>query len=101
MPRDGRPISGLSDIETIPIRGFLTRKILLSKVVYSITFEERNDGTCLHEPGGIPSDCDREAQRRKLPLQKSSQIGKSNRKPRALSKDDELLIKLKEERRLL
>ncbi|CAI7622836.1 unnamed protein product [Penicillium pancosmium] len=100
VPRDRRPISSLSDIETIPIRGFLTREILLSKVVYSITFEERNEGTCLQEPGGTPPDCEREAQRRKLPRQKKSQVGKSVSLPRIMSKDDELLIELKEKRGL-
>ena len=33
--------SGLHDIKTIPIRGFLTRQVLLSNVVYSVTFEEQ------------------------------------------------------------
>ncbi|CAI7626087.1 unnamed protein product [Penicillium pancosmium] len=94
------PISSLSDMETIPIRGFLTREILLSKVVYSITFEERNESTCSQEHSGTPPDCVREAQRRKISRQKRSQVGKSNRQPRTLSKDDELLIELKEERGL-
>lgn len=100
VPRDRRPISSLSDMETIPIRGFLTREILLSKVVYSITFEERKEITCLQELGGTPPDCEREAQRRKQPQQKNSQVGKSIRPARILSKDDELLVELKEERGL-
>lgn len=41
VPGDRHTISSLSNMETIPIQGFLTREILLSKVVYSITFEER------------------------------------------------------------
>lgn len=78
----------------------LTREILLSKVVHSITFEERKESPCLQEPGGTPPDCEREAQRRKLPQQKKSQVGKSIRPARILSKDDELLIEVKEERGL-
>lgn len=100
MLRDRRPISSLSDMETIPIRGFLTREILLSKVVYLITFKERNKGTCLQEPGRTLPDCKREAQRRKLPRQKKSQVRKSVSLPRSLSKNDELLIELKKERGL-
>ncbi|KAJ5394742.1 hypothetical protein N7509_006529 [Penicillium cosmopolitanum] len=98
MPTDRHPISSLSDIETIPIRGFLTRETLLSKVVYSITFEERTEHTCLQEPDETPPDCERKAQRRKLPGQKNHQVGKSIRPARILSKDDELLIELKEEK---
>ncbi|KAJ5989713.1 hypothetical protein N7481_004923 [Penicillium waksmanii] len=103
MPRDRHPISSLSDIETIPIRGFLTREIFLSKVVYSITFEERTEHTCLQEPDETPPDCERKAQRRKLPRQKNHEVGKSIRPARILSKDelskdDELLIELKEEK---
>ena len=33
--------TSLHDIEPIPIRGFLTRQILLSRVIYSVTFEEQ------------------------------------------------------------
>lgn len=98
MPRDRHPVSSLSGIETIPIRGFLTREILLSKVVYSITFEERTEHTCLQAPDETPPGCERKAQRRKLPLQKNHQVGKSIRPTRILSKDDELLIELKEEK---
>ncbi|OAX84044.1 hypothetical protein ACJ72_01579 [Emergomyces africanus] len=98
--RNQCPISSLSDMETIPIRGFLTREIFLSKVVYSITFEERNESTCSQEPGGTPPYCEREPQRRRLPRRKGSQVGQSNRQPRILSKDDELLIELKEKRGL-
>ncbi|KAJ5404057.1 hypothetical protein N7509_003928 [Penicillium cosmopolitanum] len=85
---------------TIPIRGFLTRGILLSKVVYSITFEERTEHTCLQEPDETPPDCEREAERRKLSRQKKFQIGKSIKPARILSKYDELLIDLKEARGL-
>jgi hypothetical protein len=98
MPRDRHPVSSLSDIETIPIRGFLTREILLSKVVYSITFEERTEHTCLQEPDKTPPDCERKAQRRKLPRQKNHKVGKLIRPAQILSKDDELLIELKEEK---
>ncbi|KAJ5404003.1 hypothetical protein N7509_003874 [Penicillium cosmopolitanum] len=100
MPRDRHPISSLPDIETIPIRGFLTREILLSKVVYSITFEERTEHICMQEPVEALPDCTRKAQRRKLPRQKKHQAGKSIRPARALSKDDKLLIELKKERGL-
>ncbi|CAI7635378.1 unnamed protein product [Penicillium manginii] len=100
VTRDQRPISSLSDIETIPIRGFLTREILLSKVVYSITFEERAEYTCLQEPGGTPPGCERKAERSKLPRQQKSQVGKSLRPAQKLSEDDKLLIDLKEEKGL-
>lgn len=102
VTRDRHPISSLSDMETISIRGFLTREMLLSKIVYSITFEERPEHTytCLQEPGGAPPDCERKAQGRKLPRQKKSQVEKSIKPARVLSKDDELLIELKEERGL-
>lgn len=100
VTRDQRPISSLSDMETIPIRGFLTREILLSKVVYSITFEERNEGTCLQEPGGTPSSCEHKAKRRKPHLQKTAQVGKPIGPARVLSNEDELLIELKERRKL-
>ena len=52
---DQTSTTSLHDIETIPIRGFLTRQILLSGVIYSITFEEQAEHSCSRESGGATS----------------------------------------------
>lgn len=93
-------MSGLTDLETIPIRGFLTREILLSKVVYSVTFEEHKEHACLQEPGGTPQNYENEGQYKKQPCRKGPRTGKRTKSTRFLPEDDRLLIELKEERGL-
>lgn len=93
-------LSSLPDLETIPIRGFLTRQILLSKVVYSVTIEEQKEHTCLQESHGVPSHCQNETASQTQPHQKRPCIRKSTGSTRFLPKDDQLLIELKEERGL-
>lgn len=56
VPADQTPSTSLRDIDTVPVRGFLIRRILLSEVVYSFTVEEQLDHSCVWESGGIPSD---------------------------------------------
>ncbi len=107
---DHTSLTSLHDIETIPIRGFLTRQILLSRVIYSITFEEQAEQaehSCSQESGGATSHCENKIRRQhsKQPPGKGLRAGETTRQTRflsedALSKDDQLLIELKEERRL-
>jgi len=99
------PLTSLHDVETIPIRGFLTRQVLLSKVVYSVTFEEQ-EHTCYHEPNRTPADIEDKFTHPHVGAKWGS--AKRPRKvvrngalnQRSLSKDDQLLINLKEKRQL-
>lgn len=93
---DKKHPSSLSDIETIPVRGFLTRQILLSRVVYSVTFDEQAEHACFSEfPDRVPSRRENEdVSLYEQPRQKASRP-----RPRSikfLSEDDQLLIDLKE-----
>ncbi|CRL28795.1 unnamed protein product [Penicillium camemberti] len=94
--------TSLHDIETIPIRGFLTRQILLSRVIYSVTFEEQAEHSCSQRSGRATSHHENKigSQHSKQPPQKGSRAGKTTGPTRFLSKDDQLLIELKEERSL-
>lgn len=94
--------TSLHDIETIPIRGFLTRQILLSRVIYSVTFEEQAEHSCSQRSGRATSHYENKigSQHSKQPPQKGSRAGKTTGPTRFLSKDDQLLIELKEERSL-
>lgn len=90
---------GLTNLETIPIRGFLTREILLSKVVYSVTFEEHKMHACVQESGETPQNRENESQHKKQPYRKGPP-GRKQTRSTVLSKDDQLLIELKEEKGL-
>jgi hypothetical protein len=92
-----RPGTNLQDIQTIPIRGFLTRQTFLSRVIYSCTFEEDRQPSCPHGPKALA--CEES-------LDRTGHTTKpSNRKPSAhatrfLPAEDELLIELKEKQSL-
>ncbi|KAJ5651561.1 uncharacterized protein N7484_005284 [Penicillium longicatenatum] len=88
--------SNLADIETIPVRGFLTRQILLSKVVYSVTFEEQVEHICVN---GVP---DRAQARRANEDSHSHEKPRrqASRSTRSISEADRLLIELKEQQGL-
>ncbi|KAJ5367845.1 hypothetical protein N7541_001786 [Penicillium brevicompactum] len=92
----------LHDLETIPIRGFLTRQIHLSRVIYSVTFEEQAEYSCSQRSDRATSHYENkiDSQHSKQPPQKGSRAGKPTGPTRFPSKDDQLLIKLKEERSL-
>lgn len=94
--------TSLHDIETIPIRGFLTRQILLSRVIYSVTFEEQTEHSCTQRSRRATSHYENKigSQHSKQPPQKLPRAGKTTGTTRFLSKDDQLLIELKEERSL-
>ena len=96
------PLTSMHDVETISVRGFLTRQVLLSKVVYSVTFEEQREHNCYNGPNRTSADLeDRSTHshaRAKRGSAKRSQRGILNSV--SLSKDDQLLIKLKEQRQL-
>lgn len=88
-----RPNTSLQDIQTIPIRGFLTRQTFLSKVIYSCTFKEDGRLSCPHRPTKAPTY--------EESLDKTGHTTRhSNKKPSArttrfLPDEDELLIELK------
>jgi hypothetical protein len=92
------PGTSLQNIQTIPIRGFLTRETFLSGVIYSCTFEEDRRSSCSHGPTKGPA--------REESSEKSGRTTQpNNKKPSAratrfLPDEDELLIKLKEKRSL-
>ncbi|KAJ6045597.1 uncharacterized protein N7446_012461 [Penicillium canescens] len=92
------PGTSLQDIQTIPIRGFLTRQTFLSRVIYSCTFEEDRQLSCPHEPTKAPAY--------EESLDRAGHTPQpSNKKPSAyatrfLPAEDELLIELKEKRSL-
>ncbi|KAF4234191.1 hypothetical protein CNMCM8980_004041 [Aspergillus fumigatiaffinis] len=98
-PRHHCQITGLQDIETIPVRGYLTRQVLLSRVVYSFTFEEdRTTDLLSNESTRSPSEDQDDS------LQ-SGHKARSNRRPSGyatgrrvtvLSEEDKLLMKLKQ-----
>lgn len=98
---DQGPLSSLSDIETISIRGFLTRQIFLSKVIYSITFEEKFEHSCSQGSVRAPVYHDNEVsnQHKKQAHRKGSSARRAAG-TRFLPEDDQLLIELKEERGL-
>ena len=90
------PAPSLQDIETIPVRGFLTRQTFLSSVVYSCTFEEDRQPSCPHGPAKPPAYSENLDQ-----IGRTKQL--SSKKPTAhatrfLPDEDELLVDLKERR---
>ncbi|KAF3399819.1 hypothetical protein F1880_008348 [Penicillium rolfsii] len=93
-----RPGTNLQDVQTISIRGFLTRQTFLLRIIYSCTFEEDRQPSC---PNGPPKALACEES-----LDKTRRTTKpSNRKPSAyatrfLPDEDELLIELKEKQSL-
>lgn len=99
---DQIPPTSLHDTETVSIRGFLTRQIGLSRVIYSVTFEEQTEHPCSHRSGGTTSHYENKigSKHSKQPPQKRQRAGKMTGPTRSLSKDDQLLIELKENRNL-
>lgn len=49
------PTTSLQDIQTIPVRGFLTRQTFLSRVIYSCTFQEDRQPSYPHRPTKGPA----------------------------------------------
>ncbi|PKX96261.1 uncharacterized protein P174DRAFT_509554 [Aspergillus novofumigatus IBT 16806] len=99
-PRHHCQPTGLQDIETIPIRGYLTRQVLLSRVVYSFTFEEdtRTDLLLSNKSRRSPSqdqDEGRQSGFKACSTSKSSGCT-TDRRVAVLSKEDKLLMKLKQ-----
>jgi hypothetical protein len=98
-PRHHCQTPGLQDIETIPVRGYLTRQVLLSRVVYSFTFEEdRTTALLSNESTRSPSEDQGDGLR-------CGYRARSNRRPSGcatsrraavLSEEDKLLMKLKQ-----
>ncbi|CAG8902812.1 unnamed protein product [Penicillium egyptiacum] len=99
---DQTSLTSLRDIETIPVQGFLTRQILFSRVIYSVTVEEQAEHSCSQRSGRATSHYENKSgsQHSKQPPQKGSRAGKTTGPTRFLPKDDQLLIELKEERSL-
>ncbi|KAJ5183245.1 hypothetical protein N7492_000861 [Penicillium capsulatum] len=95
------PLTSLHDVETIPIRGFLTRQVLLSKVVYSVSFEEQREHTCYNGPEKPPADLeDRSTHPHAGAKRGSAKRPRTGILNTISRKDDQLLIKLKEQREL-
>ncbi|KAJ6047038.1 hypothetical protein N7499_002993 [Penicillium canescens] len=92
------PGTSLQDIQTIPIRGFLTRQMFLSRVIYSCTFEEDRQLSCPHEPTKAPAY--EESLDRAGHTPQPSNKNPSAHATRFLPAEDELLIELKEKRSL-
>ncbi|KAJ5559583.1 hypothetical protein N7513_001982 [Penicillium frequentans] len=98
MPEKQAFPTSLQDTETIAVRGFLTRQILLSRVVYSFTFEEQREQSESKDRAKVPTDSDKG-------IRKESSKKSKTQKPKAynattgtrlLREDDRLLIELKE-----
>ncbi|KAJ5111871.1 hypothetical protein NUU61_001501 [Penicillium alfredii] len=89
------PVTSLQDIETIPVRVFLTRQTFLSKVVYSCTFEEDRQ-PCSHGTSKAPSYSENMGQNGHT--EQLSNRRSSARTTRFLPVEDELLVELKERR---
>ncbi|KAF7590257.1 hypothetical protein BBP40_003095 [Aspergillus hancockii] len=99
-PRHHCQPTELQDIETIPVRGYLTRQVLLSRVVYSFTFEEdrRTDLLLSNKSTRSPSqdkDEGRQSGFKACSPSKSSGCT-TGRRAVVLSKEDKLLMKLKQ-----
>ena len=94
-----RRSSGPHDMETIPIKGFLTRQELLSKVIYTCTFHEDRQPPCLHEHARNPTGSTYERSNKHTKQQASrrnSLACTSAQRSHFLPDDDKLLIELKE-----
>jgi hypothetical protein len=92
------PGTSLQDMQTIPIRGFLTRQLLLSRVIYSCTFQEDRQPSCPHGPTKGPAH-DKNLDNTRHATQ-SSRKRQPARASRFLPDEDDRLIELKEERGL-
>jgi hypothetical protein len=98
-PRHLCQTTGLQDIETIPVRGYLTRQVLLCRVVYSFTFEEdRTTDLLLNKSTRSPSEDQGDDPQ-------SGYRARKNRNPSGcatgrhvavLSEEDKRLLKLKQ-----
>ncbi|EAW20721.1 SANT/Myb-like DNA-binding domain-containing protein [Aspergillus fischeri NRRL 181] len=98
-PRHHCQTTGLQDIETIPVRGYLTRQVLLSRVVYSFTFEEdrttdlllnKSTRSTLEDQGdGLQSGYSARSNRKPSGCATSRRVA-------VLSEEDKLLMKLKQ-----
>lgn len=100
---DPYPSTSLHDSQTIPIQGLLTREIRLSRVFYSLTFEERREPSCLHDPARNPMHGENKwhAGHTKPPgCKKSSSMHTIAKHSPYLPEDDDLLVELKERRHL-
>ncbi|KAJ5775543.1 uncharacterized protein N7511_000554 [Penicillium nucicola] len=93
-----RPGTRLQDMQTIPIRGFLTRQTVLSRVIYSCTFEEDRQPSCPHGPTKAPA-CEESSEMTRHTMQLSNKKP-SLRATRFLPDEDARLIELKEKRSL-
>ncbi|CAG8082004.1 unnamed protein product [Penicillium nalgiovense] len=91
-----RPATSLQDIQTIPVRGFLTRQTFLSRDIYSCTFQEDRQ-PCPHGPTKVPA-YDKNLDNTRHATQSSSKKQPA-RASRFLPDEDDRLI-LKEERGL-
>ncbi|KAF4221643.1 hypothetical protein CNMCM6457_001794 [Aspergillus fumigatiaffinis] len=98
-PRHHCQTTGLQDIETIPVRGYLTRQVLLSRVVYSFTFEEdRTTDLLLNNSTRRPSEDQGDGLQSGYRARRNcnpSGCATSSRVA-ALSEEDKLLMKLKQ-----
>ncbi|KAF3008249.1 hypothetical protein E8E15_001784 [Penicillium rubens] len=93
-----RPATSLQDIQTIPVRGFLTRQTFLSRVIYSCTFQEDRQPSYPHGPTKVPA-YDKNLDNTRHATQSSSKKQPA-RASRFLPDEDDRLIELKEERGL-
>lgn len=92
------PATTLQDMQTIPVRGFLTRQTFLSRVVYSCTFEEDRQPSCPHGPTPTKAPAhDENLDETGHPTLPSSKKPSAHA-TRFLPDEDELLIELKEKR---
>lgn len=94
-----RRSSGPHDMETIPIKGFLTRQELLSSVIYTCTFHEDRQPPCLHEHARNPTDStyERSNKHTKRQLSRRNSLARTTAQhSRFLPDDDKLLVELKE-----
>ncbi|CAG7936660.1 unnamed protein product [Penicillium nalgiovense] len=92
------PATNLQDIQTIPVRGFLTRQTFLSRVIYSCTFQEDRQASCPHGPTKGPA-YDKNLDNTRHATQSSSKKQPA-RATRFLPDEDDRLIELKEQRGL-
>ncbi|KAG5292300.1 hypothetical protein I7I48_04342 [Histoplasma ohiense] len=86
--------TSLHDIETIPMRGFLTRRIFLKRV-YSFTFEEQRENSCSHRSREVPETRCANRHSKSLSSKKCRAVNTS-KGTRFLPEDDKLLIELDE-----
>jgi hypothetical protein len=95
---DHAPTTGLHDIETIPIQGFLTRHVFLSRIVYTCSFQEDREPPFLYKPAGNATDGEDECRNRNVePSTSKKPLAHTAARGAPFSpEEDELLVKLKE-----